>query len=209
MAPVYPQSHNCPHKHTTPTHFPMSIESNAAELKKALNQYPNFPQEGILFEDFLPIFTQPALFQKLIDCFKMHLEEAFAGKKIDFIVGLESRGFLFGPTLALALDAGFVPVRKAGKLPGECVKAVYQKEYGQDEFEMQRNAIPKNANVVVVDDIIATGGSAKAAGELIQQVGANILEFAFVMELDFLHGRDKLQAPAFTLLRDQAEALKN
>lgn len=187
----------------------MSIESNAAELKKALNQYPNFPQEGILFEDFLPIFTKPELFQKLIDCFKMHLEEKFAGKKIDFIVGLESRGFLFGPTLALALDAGFVPIRKAGKLPGECVKAIYEKEYGQDEFEMQKNAIPKNANVVVVDDIIATGGSAKAAGELIQKVGANILEFEFVMELDFLHGRDKLQAPTFTLLRDQTEALKN
>lgn len=187
----------------------MSIEANAVELKNALNKYPNFPQEGILFEDFLPIFTKPELFQKLIDCFKIHLQEKFNNKKIDYIVGLESRGFLFGPTLALALNAGFVPIRKVGKLPGECVKATYEKEYGVDEFEMQKNAIPKNSNVVIVDDIIATGGSAQAAGDLIKQVGANILEFNFVMELDFLHGRDKLQAPTFTLLKDQTEALKN
>lgn len=187
----------------------MSIEGNAKELKSALNTYPNFPQEGILFEDFLPIFTKPELFQKLIDSFKLHLQEKFPDKKIDYIVGLESRGFLFGPSLALSLNAGFVPVRKVGKLPGECVKAVFEKEYGTDEFEMQKNAIPKNSNVVVVDDIIATGGSAHAAGDLLQQVGANILEFDFVMELDFLHGRDKLQAPTYTLLNGQSEALNN
>lgn len=101
----------------------MSIASYAQELKLALHQYPNFPSEGILFEDFLPIFRNPGLFQKLIDAFKLHLEEAFPEVKIDYIVGLESRGFLFGPTLALALGVGFVPVRKAGKLPGECFKA--------------------------------------------------------------------------------------
>lgn len=187
----------------------MSIEANAVELKAALKQYPNFPSEGILFEDFLPIFTDPKLFNKLIDSFKLHLEEKFGANKVDYIVGLESRGFLFGPSLALALNVGFVPVRKAGKLPGECVQATYEKEYGSDVFEMQKNAIKQGANVVIVDDIIATGGSAAAAGELVEKIGANLLEYDFVMELDFLKGRDKLNAPVFTLLNGQEEALKN
>lgn len=186
----------------------MSIEASVKELKNALKQYPNFPQEGILFEDFLPIFANPELFRKLVDAFKTHLTQEFSDKKVDFIVGLDARGFLFGPALALAMNVGFVPVRKAGKLPGACVQAVYQKEYGQDVFEMQKDAIPAGSNVVIVDDIIATGGSAAAAGELVQKVNANILEFNFVMELDFLKGRDKLQAPTFTLLSGQEEALK-
>ncbi|CCD23751.1 adenine phosphoribosyltransferase APT1 NDAI_0C00900 [Naumovozyma dairenensis CBS 421] len=186
----------------------MSIESYAKELKAALRQYPNFPSEGILFEDFLPIFRDPSLFQKLTDAFKMHLDKAFPGTKVDYIIGLESRGFLFGPTLALALGVGFVPVRKAGKLPGECVQATYEKEYGTDVFEMQKDAIPAGSNVVIVDDIIATGGSAAAAGELVEKVGSKVLEYDFVMELDFLRGREKLNAPVFTLLNGQEEGLK-
>lgn len=187
----------------------MSAVSHAAELKAALKQYPNFPSEGILFEDFLPIFTKPDLFQKLIDSFKNHLEATYGVGKIDYIIGLESRGFLFGPSLALAMNVGFVPVRKEGKLPGECVKATYQKEYGSDVFEMQKGAMEAGANVVIVDDIIATGGSAKAAEELVEKVGAKLLEYEFVMELDFLKGRDKLNAPVFTLLNGQEEKLKN
>lgn len=187
----------------------MSVEVYAQELKAALHQYPNFPEKGVLFEDFLPIFRCPKLFQKLIDAFKIHLEEKFPSGQIDYVVGLESRGFLFGPSLALALGVGFAPVRKAGKLPGELVQAVYQKEYGTDVFEMQRESIPANSNVVVVDDIIATGGSAVAAGELVRQVGANVLEYCFVMELDFLKGRERLPSPIFTLLNAQQESLKN
>ncbi|AAS53005.1 AER325Wp [Eremothecium gossypii ATCC 10895] len=187
----------------------MSINEYAKELKAALAQYPNFPKEGVLFEDFLPIFRSPQLFQKLIDAFKMHLAEAFPETKIDYLVGLESRGFLFGPSLALAIGAGFVPVRKAGKLPGQVVKTTYVKEYEEDVFEMQVDSIPVGATVVVVDDILATGGSAGAAGDLIKQLGATILEFIFVMELDFLKGREKLQAPVFTLLQGQEEALGN
>lgn len=186
----------------------MSVQAYAQELKAALHQYPNFPKEGVLFEDFLPIFRCPKLFQKLVDAFKIHLEEKFSTGKIDYIVGLESRGFLFGPALALALGIGFVPVRKAGKLPGELVSAAFEKEYGSDVCEMQKEAIPANSNVVIVDDIIATGGSAAAAGDLIKQVGANVLEFCFVMELDFLKGAEKLNAPCFTLLSGQEEALK-
>lgn len=187
----------------------MSLQSLATDLKAALKQYPNFPSEGILFEDFLPIFQNPILFQKLVDAFKLHLDKTFPNTKIDYIIGLEARGFLFGPTLALALGAGFIPVRKAGKLPGKCVQATYQKEYGSDVFEMQEDAIPVGSNIIIVDDIIATGGSAFAAGELVEKVGAKVLEFNFVMELDFLKGRDKLQALTYTLLNAQEEALKN
>lgn len=187
--------------------YNMSIESYAMELRGALHQYPNFPQEGILFEDFLPIFREPQLFRKLVEAFKMHLQEKFPNKKIDYIIGLESRGFLFGPSLALAIDAGFVPVRKQGKLPGKIASATYVKEYGEDVFEIQEESIPEGSNVVIVDDIIATGGSAKAAGELALRLKANLLEFLFVMELDFLKGTSKLQAPSFTLLKGQEEAL--
>ncbi|AOA63752.1 Adenine phosphoribosyltransferase 1 [Komagataella phaffii CBS 7435] len=181
----------------------MSTASLARELKAALKTYPDFPSEGISFEDFLPIFANHELFQKLIEAFKIHIQESFADKKIDFVVGLESRGFLFGPTLALAIGAGFVPVRKPGKLPGTIVQTCYKKEYGEDVFEMQVGAIPADSNVIVVDDILATGGSASAAGSLVKQVGGIILEFMFVMELEFLKGRNTLPAPTFTLLSGQ------
>lgn len=184
------------------------IAEIAQELKSALHQYPNFPTEGILFEDFLPIFRFPDLFNKLVKAFKIHLDETFPNTKIDYIVGLESRGFLFGPTLALAMDAGFVPIRKPGKLPGNVAKAKFQKEYGEDHFEIQLESIPEGSNVVIVDDILATGGSAGAAGELVQKCKGNILEYDFVMELDFLKGREKLSAPTYTLLSGQAEKLK-
>ncbi|ODV85864.1 hypothetical protein CANARDRAFT_7226 [[Candida] arabinofermentans NRRL YB-2248] len=184
------------------------ISQIATELKSALHQYPNFPAEGILFEDFLPIFRDPQLFNKLVKAFKLHLETKFAGQTIDYIVGLESRGFLFGPTLALAIDAGFIPIRKQGKLPGKLYKVGYSKEYGEDFFEIQTESIPAGSNIIIVDDILATGGSAKAAGELVKLCNANILEFNFVMELDFLKGRDKLQADTFTLLSGQTESLK-
>lgn len=186
----------------------MSIDSFAHELRSALHQYPNFPKKGILFEDFLPIFRSPQLFQKLVKAFTLHLEQKFPDTKIDYIVAMESRGFLFGPAVALAIGAGFVPVRKEGRLPGECLKAKYAKEYGSEVFEIQVESIPEGSNVVIMDDIIATGGSAYAAGELVQRLNANILEFAFVMELDFLKGREKLQAPTFTLLRGQEQALQ-
>lgn len=111
---------------------------------------------------------------------------------MDVIVGLDARGFLFGPTLALRLGAAFVPVRKQGKLPGKCVTAEYMKEYGKDIFCAQHDAITTGQKVIIVDDIIATGGSAAAAGQIVKQLGGNTLEYAFMLELDFLKGRDKL-----------------
>ncbi|KAG2736457.1 hypothetical protein G9P44_000547 [Scheffersomyces stipitis] len=186
----------------------MSVEQEIAtlakELKANLKQFPNFPSEGILFEDFLPIFTKPDLFNKLVKAFKLHVGD----KKVDYVVGLESRGFLFGPALALALNAGFVPVRKPGKLPGPTYSVEFQKEYGSDKFEIQQDVLPAGSKVLVVDDILATGGSAFAAGELVTKSGAEIVEYLFVMELDFLKGRDKLGKPVFTLLSGQEEKLK-
>lgn len=191
-----------------PAHQNDDLNEMAMELRGALHQYPNFPSEGILFEDFLPLFQSPQMFNKLILAFKTYIEESFEAGSIDYIVGLESRGFLFGPTLALALNAGFVPIRKAGKLPGQLYKVGYTKEYGEDFFEIQQDSFPEGANVLIVDDILATGGSASAAGQLVTMCKANILGFCFVMELDFLNGRSKLPAPTFTLLQGQPESLK-
>jgi len=191
-------------------------------LQQSLRQFPDFPTEGILFEDILPIFADPHLHQDLIRALELHVEEHIGNtEKPDIIVGLEARGFLFGPSLALRLGAGFVPVRKRGKLPGPTVTAGYEKEYGQDFFQIQADAIKPGQKVVVVDDIIATGmfcvpvsqwydrsdgilgGSAAAAGSLIRKLGGALQGYIFILELDFLKGRDKLDASVSTLLSSQ------
>ncbi|PYH42188.1 adenine phosphoribosyltransferase APT1 [Aspergillus saccharolyticus JOP 1030-1] len=174
-------------------------------LRGALRQFPDFPLPGILFEDILPIFANPTLHEALLRCLELHILESNGNQKPDVIVGLEARGFLFGPSLALRLGASFVPVRKQGKLPGPCETQGYQKEYGEDFFQMQSDAIKPGQKVVVVDDIIATGGSAFAAGELIKKMGGDLMAFVFILELEFLKGRDKLSAPVHTLLTGQEE----
>ncbi|ORY80496.1 adenine phosphoribosyltransferase [Protomyces lactucae-debilis] len=170
-------------------------------LRSQLRQYPDFPQKGILFEDILPLFKSPKAFKLLVHSLAKHIKETHG--QVDVIVGLDARGFLFGPTLALELDAAFVPVRKLGKLPGQCVTAEYIKEYGKDIFAMQEDAISQDQRVIIVDDIIATGGSAGAAGKLVKMVGGKTMEYVFLLELDFLKGRDQLDAPVFTLLKSQ------
>ncbi|KAK0362748.1 adenine phosphoribosyltransferase [Friedmanniomyces endolithicus] len=182
-----------------------------SKVKSGLRQFPDFPSKGVLFEDIMPIFASHALHTTLIEALELQIAEAFqtqAGEKseIDVIVGLESRGFLFGPALALRLGAGFVPVRKQGKLPGPCETVTYKKEYGEDVFQMQSDAFKSGQKVVIVDDIIATGGTAAAAGQLVRKLGGTLLGFVFMMELDFLKGREKLDAPAHTLLSGQEES---
>ncbi|KGO77129.1 Adenine phosphoribosyl transferase [Penicillium italicum] len=191
--------------------LPASDATSAAELaslkvrlRAALRQFPDFPSPGILFEDILPIFADPSLHEALIRSLELHIIANYGGQKPDVIVGLEARGFLMGPSLALRLGASFVPVRKQGKLPGPCETQGYEKEYGQDFFQMQSDSIKPGQKVLVIDDIIATGGSAKAGGELIQKMGGELLGFIFLLELEFLHGRDKLPAPVYTLLSGQA-----
>ncbi|KAK9239087.1 phosphoribosyltransferase-like protein [Lipomyces kononenkoae] len=188
---------------------PTSVEDTKALLKATLRQFEDFPAKGILFEDILPIFKKPHVFQGLIDAIKHQVETNFSTpeSKPDVVVGLDARGFLFGPTLALQLGAAFVPVRKKGKVPGPTVEAEFVKEYGKDVFVMQADAIEPGQKVIIVDDIIATGGSAKAAGQLVNMLGGKILEYVFILELDFLHGRDQLDAPVYTLLSGQPEKL--
>ncbi|KIW00748.1 adenine phosphoribosyltransferase [Verruconis gallopava] len=180
------------------------LSSLKISLRNALRQFPDFPSPGILFEDILPIFANYELHESLVRALELHVKSTYA-QTPDVIVGLDARGFLFGPSLALRLKSKFVPVRKRGKLPGPTVTASYQKEYGEDFFQMQSDGIAPGERVLVVDDIIATGGSAAAAGSLVKQLGGSLLGYVFILELDFLKGRDKLDAPVFTLLTGQEE----
>lgn len=156
----------------------------------------------------MPIFASHQLFSDLITALELQIKESFDHPP-DVIVGLESRGFLFGPTLALRLGAGFVPVRKQGKLPGPTETEGFEKEYGTDFFQMQSDCIKKGQTVLVVDDIMATGGSAVAAGSLVKKVGGTVMGYVFLMELDFLKGRDKLDAPVSTLFSGQEKKLES
>jgi len=176
------------------------------QLKSALRQFPDFPSPGILFEDILPIFASPDLHEALIKALEIHITSTFGeSQKPDVIVGLEARGFLFGPSLALRLGCAFVPLRKKGKLPGPVETASFKKEDGEDFFQIQKDVIKQGQRVIVVDDIIATGGSAAAAGQLIKQAGGTLLTYIFMLELAFLKGRDNLDAPVYTLLSGQEE----
>src|SRR3989344_6961680 len=159
------------------------------DLIKAIRDVPDFPKKGILFKDITTLLTRGELFKKVIDELGAH----FKDKKIDKIVGIESRGFIFGSALAYKLGAGLVPVRKKGKLPYKTVTASYQLEYGTDTLEMHEDALEGAKHVLVVDDLLATGGTAKATAELVEKVGGKIAGYAFLIELLFLKGRDKLK----------------
>ncbi|KAF2496775.1 adenine phosphoribosyltransferase [Lophium mytilinum] len=183
---------------------PPELASLKIRLRAAVRQIPDFPSKGILFEDIMPIFADASLHEALIRALDLHVAHTYGpDEKPDVVVGLDARGFLFGPSLAMRIGAGFAPVRKQGKLPGPCITASYEKEYGQDFFQMQSDAIKPGQKVLVVDDLIATGGSAAAAGSLVKQLGGTLVGYVFILELDFLKGRDKLDAPVYTLLSSQ------
>jgi adenine phosphoribosyltransferase len=158
-------------------------------LKKLIREVPDFPKPGILFYDVTTLLKDKLGFAMLIDA----LTERFLNKDIDLILGIEARGFIFGPALAYRLNAGFIPVRKPKKLPSETVKVTYDLEYGQDTLEMHKDAIKPGQRIVIVDDLLATGGTAQATAKLAKSLGADICGLAFVVELDFLNGRDKLK----------------
>jgi len=179
--------------------------SDVEYLNNLLTRHPDFPKKGIIFLDIFPIFRDPIALETvvthLVHRITSHTIPNSASKKVDVIVGLDARGFLLGPIIALRLGAAFVPVRKRGKLPGQCVAVSYEKEYGTDSFEMQADAIKPGQNVVVIDDLIATGGSAKAAGELVAMQGGKVLEYLFIIEVAFLNARDKLDAPVYSIVQ--------
>jgi adenine phosphoribosyltransferase len=158
-------------------------------LRAHLRNVPDFPKPGILFKDITPLLADPRAFHIALDL----LAEPFIGQHVDAVVGVESRGFIFGGALAARLNASFVPVRKPGKLPAKSERVAYALEYGEAALEMHLESIPKGARVLIVDDLLATGGTASAAAELARRQGGVVTGFAFVVELDFLGGRKRLE----------------
>jgi adenine phosphoribosyltransferase len=159
-------------------------------LRSRVRDVPDFPKPGIVFKDITPLLGDPAAFEAAIALMAEPWKKG--GEKVDVVVGIESRGFIFGAPLALRLGAGFVPVRKPGKLPYERERVEYALEYGHDVLEMHIAAIPKGARVLIVDDVIATGGTAWAARELVTRQGGNVIGAAFLVELSFLPGRARV-----------------
>ena len=170
----------------------MSIE----RIKKTIRNIPNFPKQGIQFKDITPVLQEPELFGSVIDIFN----DKYKNEKIDIIVGIESRGFIFAAPLALKLDCSFVIARKPGKLPYKSVKEVYELEYGTDAIEIHKDAIHNGDRVLIIDDLLATGGTAKATGSLVNKLGGIIVSYAFLIELEKLKGSE-LVKPAFSMIK--------
>ncbi len=171
-------------------------------LKEKIRSIPNFPKKGIIFKDITTLLQDPKAVKKAVQ----GMLEPFKNKKINVVAGTEARGFIFGAIIAYKLNASFIPIRKPGKLPFKTQKASYQKEYGKDKLEMHLDAVKKNENVLIVDDLLATGGTAKATAELIEKAGGKIIGFCFLIELSFLKGRKKLKPyKVFSLINYSSE----
>jgi adenine phosphoribosyltransferase len=167
-------------------------------LKKLIREVPDFPKPGILFYDITTLLKDKEGLKGTIDAFKAHYE----GAAVDVVIGVEARGFIFAPALAYALGAGFVPVRKPKKLPAECARVSYDLEYGSDTLEVHRDAIAPGSKVLIVDDLLATGGTARAVTQLVEQLGGTVAGLGFMVELTFLSGREKLSGyEVFSLLK--------
>jgi adenine phosphoribosyltransferase len=159
------------------------------DLKERIDEYPDFPEKGILFRDFSPILRDPSAMSYVIEEFTKY----FHPKDFDILAGIESRGFLVACALALRFNKGMVMIRKKGKLPGKTQRLAYKIEYGQDIIEMQKNSIEKNQRVLVCDDLLATGGTARASAKLIEKMGGKVAGFAFIIELTELNGMEKIK----------------
>src|SRR5437868_10810881 len=164
------------------------------QLRAAVRNVPDFPRKGIVFKDITPILSDPLLFRASIDLFL----ERCRGKNVDKIVGIDARGFLFGSAVAYELGLGFIPIRKRGKLPYKTEIAKYSLEYGEAEMEMHTDAVRAGERVVLVDDLLATGGTSAAAALLIRKAGADLVEAQFLIELEFLEGRKRLEPTPVT-----------
>ncbi|MGB6334681.1 MAG: adenine phosphoribosyltransferase [Thermoanaerobaculia bacterium] len=159
------------------------------DLKAYIREVPDFPKEGILYYDISTLLQNPLALRMTIDRFVW----LFAGKHVDKVVGIESRGFMFASIVAYNLDAGFVPVRKPGKLPAKTIDETYDLEYGTDTLEMHQDAVEPGEKVLIVDDLMATGGTAAASARLVESLGGKVVGFGFVVELTFLNGRKELE----------------
>jgi adenine phosphoribosyltransferase len=164
------------------------IATAADELKKMIREIPDYPKPGILFYDITTLIKNRAGFARVVDS----MTAPYLDKNVDLVLGMEARGFIFGPAMAYRLNAGFIPVRKPKKLPGEIVSYTYDLEYGTDTLEIHKDAIQPGQRVLIVDDLLATGGTAEATAKLAATLGADICGLSFVVELDFLNGRRRL-----------------
>jgi adenine phosphoribosyltransferase len=174
------------------------ICSYMEDLKKLIREVPDFPKAGILFYDITTLLKDKTGFRAVIDGLRHHYQDA----EVDVVLGIEARGFIFAPALAYALGAGFVPVRKPKKLPAECVRVSYELEYGSDTLEMHKDAVGHGSRVLIVDDLLATGGTASATARMVQEAGGTVAGLGFVIELSFLNGRQKLGGyDTFSLLQ--------
>ncbi|CAH3025801.1 unnamed protein product [Porites evermanni] len=177
-----------------------SDQEKALEYVKSLiRPFPDFPQPGILFRDICPVLKDCNALRTVTDLLTEHLQTNFS--QIDAIVGLDARGFLFGPLVSMNLQVPFIPVRKTGKLPGPTIQVASTKEYGKDLLEIQADAIEKGQKVVILDDLLATGGTLQAACKLVQQAGGEVLECVLLVELVELNGKSKVPAPCFSLVQ--------
>lgn len=172
------------------------MQDLAERLDDTIRDVPDFPKPGILFKDITPVLADPVLMKATVD----HFAKKWAGEKVDVVVGMESRGFIFGAPLAMALNAAFAPARKPGKLPYNKIGVEYSLEYGTNRLEMHTDAVKPGQRVLIIDDLLATGGTAAATVKLVRQLGGNVLGCAFVLELGFLDGRPKIDVPVESIL---------
>jgi adenine phosphoribosyltransferase len=167
------------------------------DLKSLIREVKDFPKPGINFYDITTLLKDPAGWRSVID----QLKEHYTGVEVDVVVGIEARGFFFAPAMAYALGAGFVPVRKPGKLPAETETVEYALEYGSDRLQVHKDAIQPGQRVLILDDVLATGGTAAAVAQLVERLGGKVIGLGFVIELDFLQGRSRLSGrELFSLL---------
>jgi len=166
------------------------------QLKTKIRDIKDFPKKGILFKDLTPLLSDAESFRRAVDM----LADRYAEQKIDLVVGVEARGFIIGSALAYRLGAGVILIRKPGKLPYKTHHTIYELEYGTDQLEIHQDAIKAGQKVVIADDLLATGGTMKAAVELVDKLEGEIVECAFLVELAFLKGRSKLKQPVFSLM---------
>ena len=177
--------------------MPQKEQINCEPLKALIRSVPDFPKSGILFYDITTVLKDKHGFAQLIDAFAQY----YIGKEIDVVLGIEARGFIFGPALAYRLNAGFVPIRKPGKLPSVTEKVKYDLEYGSDSLQIHKDAIIPGQRVIIVDDLLATGGTMQASIELVERLGGIVAGLAVAIELDFLKGRARFpNYDVFTLL---------
>jgi len=159
------------------------------ELKKLIREVPDYPKPGVLFYDITTLLKDPIGLRKAVDALADH----YVGRKVERVIGVEARGFIFAPMVAYRLNAGFVPVRKPRKLPAEVARTTYDLEYGRDSLEIHRDAVSGGQGVLVIDDLLATGGTAAAVAGLVESLGGQVAGLGFLIELEFLKGRDKLK----------------